>query len=127
DGPRDAQPRPGGGTEAGDVLSVEDDAALLRMVDAADAVQQAGLAGAGRADDGAQGRLLHREAHVLQGGDAAEAQHEVRNVEEGGRHPTKDYMFAVQRETGPGPPEAGGASPRRGSRFPSAQGFETLL
>ena len=88
EGARDSQPRPRRRTHADDVVAVEDDATLLRPVYAADAIEQAGLAGAVRSDDGVQGAVGDRKADVGKSGDAAEAQQETRDVQEGGRHPT---------------------------------------
>jgi len=48
-----------------------------RRVDPADAIEDAGLAGAVRADDGEERAGLDGEAHPGQGGHAAEAQVQV--------------------------------------------------
>ena len=69
-----AMPRPAircGGMR-GDVLAVEDDPARGRLVDAADQVEDRRLAGAVRADDREDLALLHVEADVVDGVDAAE-------------------------------------------------------
>ena len=57
--------------------AVEADAAARGRVDAADAVEDAGLARAVGADDGEELAALDLEAHPGEGGDAAEAQVQV--------------------------------------------------
>src|SRR4051812_27495700 len=99
EGARDAHPRPRRRPQPRHVLSGEDHAPALGPVDPADAVEQAGLARAVRADDGGDGAARNGKAHVLQRADAAEAQAELRNFEEGRHHPTKDYSFAAAVET----------------------------
>src|SRR5690606_38306906 len=56
----------------GDVLAVEEEPARGRIVDAADQVEDGGLAGAVGADDGEDLAALHGEADVIDGADAAE-------------------------------------------------------
>ena len=63
-------------------LAAEGDGALLRLVDAVDAVEHRALAGAVGADDGAHLVLAHVEADVGQRLDAAEAQADVLHVED---------------------------------------------
>ena len=55
------------------IPAAETDGALP-AIDAADAVQHAGLAGAVRADQGKQFARLHRERYVVEHGQAAEPQ-----------------------------------------------------
>ena len=69
-----------------DVDALEGDAARARPVGAGDAVQQAGLAGAVRADDGHQLALLDGERYIIERLDAAERQRDMCNVENR-RHP----------------------------------------
>ena len=75
----DGAPREGGfllehhadrGVRAGDRLARDRDAARVAVGQAADDVEQGGLAAAGRADDGEELARRHRERHVLERGDA---------------------------------------------------------
>ena len=54
--------------------AVEDDAAALRLVEAGDAVEERGLAGAVRADEAGDGAGVDREVHVLQHAVAGKAE-----------------------------------------------------
>ena len=74
------------GLQTRDVLARKDDLSLLRAVHAADGIEQAGLARTVGADDGVDGALLDLEAHVLNGGDAAEAQRHVTDLQLSGAH-----------------------------------------
>jgi hypothetical protein len=62
-------------------LATEGDGALLRRVDAVDAVEHGALAGTVGADDGADFMLLHVERNVGQRLDAAKAQADVLDVQ----------------------------------------------
>src|SRR5205085_7049801 len=63
-------------------LALEGDAAMLRLVEAVDDVEHGGLAGAVRADDGADFALLDVERHVADRAHAAERQRHVFNRED---------------------------------------------
>ncbi len=63
------------------------DLALLRMVEAADAVEQAGLAGAVGSDDGEDFPVSHVQTDAAQGSHATEVQADVFNQE-------TTYLFA---------------------------------
>ncbi len=63
--------------QARDVAAVEHDPSAGGRVDAADAIEDAGLAGAVGADDGEELAGVDLEAHPGQGGHAAEAQAQV--------------------------------------------------
>jgi hypothetical protein len=71
-GPGDAAGSDLVGRHLRDVLVAEDEAALARIVDAADHVEDGGLARAVGADDGEDLPRLHLEAHPVEGLDAAE-------------------------------------------------------
>ena len=58
---------------AGDVASLEEDAASIGHEEAGDEIEEGGLAGAVRADKGGDAALGEREAHLGHGGQAAEA------------------------------------------------------
>jgi len=62
---------------------VQDDPAVLGVIEAAGAVQQGGLAGAVGTDDGMDMALGDGEAHVGQCRDAAEAQGDVMHFQQG--------------------------------------------
>ena len=68
--------------ELRDVRPVEVDAAALGAVDPGDAVEQAGLAGAVRADDGVDRAASDLEADVGEGGDAPEVEYQVVDPQE---------------------------------------------
>src|SRR5262249_60034081 len=74
---RDPQLGPLVWSELRDVAAVEHDPSVGRRVDAADAVEDAGLAGAVGTDDGEEIPGVDLEAHPGQGGHAAEAQVQV--------------------------------------------------
>ena len=63
-------------------LAAEGDAALLRLVDAVDAVEHRALAGAVGADDGAHLVLAHVERDVGEGLHAAEGERDVAHVQD---------------------------------------------
>src|SRR5690606_16066603 len=63
--------------QPGDVLAPEADSALLRPVEAGDAVEQRGLAGAVGADHGRDRAFRYLEAHIAERCDAAEGQVDV--------------------------------------------------
>src|SRR4051812_19295534 len=63
------------------VLPLETHAAGVRLVHGREDVEQRALAGAVRADDRKQLAACHVEADVLEGGDRAEAQREVADLE----------------------------------------------
>src|SRR5205807_4496553 len=73
------------GPQMRDVVAVELDPSTGGRVDAADAVEDAGLAGAVGADDGEEVASVDLETHPGQGGHAAEAQMQVFQREK--RHP----------------------------------------
>ena len=58
---------------AGDVLAVEQDAALVGRLEAGEHAQQRGLAAAGRAEQREELALVDVERHAVDGGEAAEA------------------------------------------------------
>src|SRR5262245_45191140 len=68
-----AEPRHRTRRQAGNVATAEADVALA-LVDAADAVEGTGLAGAVGADEREQLARFHRKRQALQHGEAAEAQ-----------------------------------------------------
>ncbi len=74
EGPADAEAGPRIRGEAGDVLAAVEQLAFGRPVAAGNAVDDRGLAGAVRADDGEQLALVDAEAHIGQRADAAKAQ-----------------------------------------------------
>ena len=65
---------------AGNILAAETDGAAA-AIDAADAVEHAGLAGAVRADQREQLARGNRKRHVVEHGQAAEAQAQMLDVE----------------------------------------------
>ena len=67
-------------------LVAEHHAALLRVVEAADAVQHRGLAGAVGADQRVHGVRLHLEADIVHGDNAAEGHAQALHRELGGAH-----------------------------------------
>src|SRR5581483_489411 len=79
EGPREAEPRDLVRRAPRDVGVAEADGAAA-AVDAADAVEHAGLAGAVRADQREQLARRNRERHVLEHGKAAETQAQARNL-----------------------------------------------
>src|SRR5690625_1589545 len=58
------------------------DGAVLRVIEAADAVQEAGFASSIGTDDGMNGPLPHRQRHLGQSCDAAETQRYVVDVQQ---------------------------------------------
>ncbi len=58
--------------QIGDVLSEQHDLAARRLIKPRDHVEQRGLAGAVRSDDGENLARIDRERHVIDGADAAE-------------------------------------------------------
>ena len=77
---RDAEARHRARRQRGDVLAAKADAALA-LVDAADAVEDAGLAGAVGADQREQLAGLDGERQPVQHGEAAEAQGQVLDLQ----------------------------------------------
>src|SRR5262245_58939718 len=71
--------------QARDVLVAEDEAAVARIVDAADQVEDGRLARAVGADDGEDLLGLHLEAHAVEGAHAAEVHPQALRLEEGHR------------------------------------------
>src|SRR5207302_9439647 len=63
---------PGVGLEARDVPPLEEDLALGRLLEAAEDVEDGGLAGAVRPDQPGYGRGLDRQADLVDGDDPAE-------------------------------------------------------
>ena len=63
---RQAQPCQRMGRIAEQIGAAEPDLPLLRMVEAADAVEQAGLAGAVGADQTGNGAFRHLQAHIVE-------------------------------------------------------------
>ena len=78
--------RDGAGFEADDGGTVEKNVASLRAVDAADDVEQGGLARAVGADQPANLALLHVEIDTFQHPDATEADVQVAHGQDGGAH-----------------------------------------
>ena len=79
------------GGYVGDVAVFENEAAGRWLVDAADQIEDGGLAGAIGADDGEYFALVHREADAVDGADAAEIDDEIVGLEE--RHRSRsDFM-----------------------------------
>ena len=91
EGAGDAASRRWCGGDAGDVLALENEAAAGRLVDAADEVEDRGLAGAVGADDGEDLALLHVEGDPVDRADAAEVDREVLGLEE--RHRTRSVFM----------------------------------
>ena len=85
EGPRDPAPGDLVGRHARDVLAVEDQASGRWLVDARDQVEDRRLPGAVGADDREDLAGLDREAHPVDGPDAAEAHPEVVDREEAHR------------------------------------------
>jgi hypothetical protein len=81
EGAGDALPRDLVGAHRFALLAAEPDLALLRVVEAVDDVEHRRLAGAVRADDGADLALMHVEGDVLQRLDAAEAQRDAAHLQ----------------------------------------------
>src|SRR5207245_6115589 len=78
-----AQGGDAGGREPGELGAVETDGAPLRVKDAADAVEQGGLARAVGTDDGQDLALLDVEADAAHGLDAAERLRDIADLDEG--------------------------------------------
>ena len=76
EGPGQAERGAPGGRHAGHVAPLEDDPARLRAVEAGDAVEQAGLAGAVRPDDGGDAAPPDAQVDAGEGLHAAEGQGE---------------------------------------------------
>jgi hypothetical protein len=87
EGACDPQHRAPMGPQRRDVLPVEEDASAVGPIDAADAVEDAGLARAVGADDGEEVPGVDLQAHARQGGHAAEAQVQILQREQ--RHPRR--------------------------------------
>src|SRR5215467_9810693 len=83
EGARDAEAGHVEGLELGAVSSLEDDAALLRMVEATDDVEERGLARPVGADDGHDLAAMDVCAHVTQGLHGAEAHDNALDAQEG--------------------------------------------
>src|SRR5215470_6478772 len=83
EGARDAEAGHVEGLELGTVASLEDNAALLRMVEAADDVEERGLARPVGADDGHDLAMMDVHAHVAQGLHGAEAHRDALDAQEG--------------------------------------------
>ncbi len=66
--------------------AMEDDLAALRVVGPGQAVEQRGLAGAVGADDGEHAAAGHRQRHVVQAGQTAETQGDVRDLQDRRTH-----------------------------------------
>ena len=69
--------------QGADVLALQVDAALIRVIDAADDIEEGGLAGAIGADDAEDLAGFHREADAGQRLDAAESEGQVPCFQEG--------------------------------------------
>src|SRR4029077_14070589 len=65
------------GTQRQQVLTVEGDVALARLVETTDAVEQRGLAGTVRSDEGADVPLLDLEAQPIERDDTTEADAQI--------------------------------------------------
>jgi hypothetical protein len=68
--------------QRGDIAALEHDRSLGRPEKPADQVEEGGLAGAVRADDGTQLALAHRQRNVTYRDQAAEALSDVLDFEE---------------------------------------------
>ena len=61
----------------GDVLSFEEDFSGTRLINSTDAIEDGGLPGTIRSDDGINGPFLHFKAYVAQRSDAAKGDRQV--------------------------------------------------
>lgn len=61
----------------GDVLSFEEDFSGTRPINSTDAIEDGGLPGTIRSDDGINGPFLHFKAHIAQRSDAAKGDRQV--------------------------------------------------
>ena len=93
EGPRHAKPDALMRRKRGNVLAVENDAAVGRLEDAGEEVDHGGLAGAVRADQRVARTFLDRERKVMGGNNAAEALFEADGFED--RHD----LVSVRRRT----------------------------
>ena len=82
EGPRHAEPNALMRRQRGDVLAVENDAAVGRFQDAGQKVDHGGLAGAVRSDQRVARALLDRQRKIMGGNDAAEALFEAYGFED---------------------------------------------
>ena len=97
-----------------DRFAVEPNLTRYRLYQSDHGICNGRCAGALQSDESDALSRAYRKAHVLQSADSAEAQRELRDVEQGVRHPTKDYIFARAVDT-PAPPGsfvAGGSGAR---------------
>ena len=83
----DAEGRPPMARQRGDRLRLQQDFATLRAAEAADAVEQGGLAGAVRTDKSAHLVVGDGERHAVQRGDPAKSHLHAAHVEQTGRFP----------------------------------------
>jgi hypothetical protein len=83
--PRDAERRAPVRRERGDIRSRQDDAAARRRQLAADQIEERGLTGAVRADDGVTGPRRQRQAHLVDGLEAAEVTRDAVKLQAGRR------------------------------------------
>src|SRR5207249_8121767 len=105
-----AQGGDAGGREPGELVAVETDGPLLRVKDAADAVQQGGLARTVGTDDGQDLALLDVEADAADGLDAAERLRDVADLDE--RAHTSEGASTAPSEASPRTDCAGKARAR---------------
>ena len=82
EGPRHAAPDAARRQQMRDVLAVENDAARCRREEAGDQIEEGRLAGAVRADDGAQLAGLDRHRDIVDGDQAAEMLRDVFDLEQ---------------------------------------------
>ena len=83
------------------LLSLEVDLALLRLVEAADAVQKSGLAGAVRPDDGQDLISPDIQTDVRKRIDTAEAQRDIVNPDDGALLALGQALFSRDRHRSP--------------------------
>src|SRR4051812_12719986 len=77
----DAETGSRAGTEDGDVAAVEEHLSCAGSDEARYSVEERGLAGAVGADEAGDDTGLHRQTHVVDGGQAAKAHRELANLE----------------------------------------------
>src|SRR5581483_4081005 len=113
--PAEAQPGPPPGTGPGDVAVVEQDPPARRALQARDEVEHRGLARPIGPDQTGDPAGFDREAHVVQGQQAAEADRAVLNAQHC-RSPSHGRAMArmgCRRFAGADPTTAAAAYPRR--------------
>src|SRR5581483_1117637 len=118
EGAAQAQTGDGAGLAADHGGAVEDDVALLRAVDAADDVEQRGLAGAVGADQAADLAAPHLQVDAFEHLHAAEADVKIAHGEDGGAHRSATLAGACAWAGAASGRVGGGWTSRSGSSHP---------